>query len=218
MRLAHRARPGPQHLARVDVAPVQNLERVEELAAKERRASGVPGESGKRRDGRTHAAEAAEVGLDAPDRDDRLRRHAILLANLVEQRTVADSHLPSRSDDPRRQTARDVRFQRQHGLGLGAVALDYHPERFVDVLQRGIDDVPANAARERLTADLGQPVGERGPGFILGGGRTDRRPRQEEDRQCDHDAAMHTCSVQLFAATATGRRMTQQLPSGIVII
>ena len=75
----------PFSLRQVDVAAIEDLERVEQLAAEERRAARIPRERRERRDGRAHAAEAAEVRLHAPDGDDDPRRHAVALADLVEQ-------------------------------------------------------------------------------------------------------------------------------------
>src|SRR6185295_16338693 len=89
LRLAHRSGPRSFQARRLDVAAVQNLERVEQLGAGKSRSSRVPRQRGERANGRTDATEDAEVGLDAPDARDDARRHAVLRGDTVEHRPVA---------------------------------------------------------------------------------------------------------------------------------
>src|SRR5262249_51802511 len=56
LHLAHRAGPRSLQVVQVDIAAIQDLERVEQLAAKERRAARIPRERGEGRRGRAGPA------------------------------------------------------------------------------------------------------------------------------------------------------------------
>src|SRR5262245_29468911 len=78
----------------------------------------------------------------------------------------------SRRDQLWRQPLPDVALEREHGLGLRAVALEDQLDRLADAGERGVDDVGLDAARDRFRAEAGEPFRERGPAAaILIGGR-----------------------------------------------
>ena len=127
----------------------ENLERVEQLAAEERRAARIPGERGERRHDRPDAGEAAEVRLDAPDRHDDLRRHGVVLARCVSGASrVMRRHLPCVADDRCARLPGDVGFERQHDFRLRAIALENDRQRLVDRVQRLVDDFLPHPARD----------------------------------------------------------------------
>ena len=121
--------------------------------AEERRAPRIPRQRRERRDRRPDAAEAAEVRLDAPDGDDDAARHAVLRSTSVEQRLDDARASGGPSESSARQAPRDVGLERQDGLGLGAIALEDDRQRLVDAGERLVDDLLADAARERLGPD-----------------------------------------------------------------
>ena len=84
----------------------------------------------------------------------------ISLRHGFEQFAVLGEHLARFLDDRRRQAAGDVLFERQHELGLRPIALDHDRQRLVDAAERAIDDLLADAARQRLGADAVEPVDE----------------------------------------------------------
>ena len=92
----------------IDVAAVEDLQRIEELAPEERGAPRIPGERRQRGDGRTNAGEPAVVRFDAPDGGDDPRRHAVGGANLVEQIAITRHRGAAAGNQLRGQPARDV--------------------------------------------------------------------------------------------------------------
>src|SRR5438093_1733366 len=85
LHLSHRAGPRSAKVREIDVAAVDDLERVEQLAPEERRPPRIPRERRQRHNRRPDAAEAAEVGLQPPDGDDDAWRDAVGLADLGQQ-------------------------------------------------------------------------------------------------------------------------------------
>src|SRR5258708_5237129 len=116
----------------VDVAAVQNLERVEELSTKKRGAPRIPRQRCERPNRGADAAEAPEVRFEPPDADDDPGRDAVALPNLVENRAMEREHLARRADRFRGQPLRYVLLERQHRLGLAPVAFDNRRLRLLD--------------------------------------------------------------------------------------
>ena len=164
LRLAHGAGPRAAHASRSSMSPaVQDLERVEQLAAEERRrAAGSHASVASAANRRPHAAEAAEIRLDAPDRHDdgaAARRTAVATpSSSVLWR--ANICAPCAR---RRVTRGDVGFERQHrtrpecGRARGP-----RGSGSVSVAERLVDDLLADASRERFASRRLEPLGEGG--------------------------------------------------------
>ena len=123
------------------------------------------------------------------------------------RRLMAGEHVACRRDHASCQAPVDVRFERQHDFGLRPIALDDDGQRLGDVAERLIDDVLADAARERLGANAGEPLGKR---------RTLRHPALEHDgcasqgTQSDYERAdlermIHPLSLQPSALRSVRR-------------
>ena len=191
--LTHGAGPRASQPGHLDVAVIEDLERREQLAAEERGTPPLPGQRGERRDGRPHAAEAAEVRLDAPDRGDDRRRHAIARADLFEQRRLArECRAPARHQ-LRRQQPRQIFLERQDRLRLAPIALDDDRQRLFDIRQRRVDGLRSNAARERFRAHAGEEVGKRRAG-VLGGGSVRCRDGDDHEQHARANAAPGQCT------------------------
>ena len=168
LRLPHRARPGSPHVGELDVAPIEDLERREELAAEQRRAALVPGQGRQSGDGRADAGESAEVGLETPDRDDDFGGDAVVRADFLEQRALLHEPFPRARDEPGRQAPRQISLERQHRFCLRAIALDDDRQRFLNGRQCGVDDLGTYPAHQRFLVNAGQEFGERRPRRLLG--------------------------------------------------
>jgi hypothetical protein len=196
LRLAHRAGPGALHLREIDVPAIEDLQRVEQLAPEQRRATRIPRERGQRRNRRANSTEAAEVGLDPPHRGDDPWWDAVLRFNRLEQRLVAGEHLLSGSNSGPRQLPADVRLERQYGLGLRAVAFEDDRQRLLNAGERLLEDLFSDAPGERLGPHLLEPLGERGPEWILAPGRRLQTGGRADQRSHDEERTTHAFSVQ----------------------
>ena len=96
LRLPERAGPRPLQALELDVPAVHDLERAEEFRAEHRAAAWIVGQRHESRNRGTHAGEAAEVGLQPPDRDDHFRADAVMSAHTLQERAVARVHLLGR--------------------------------------------------------------------------------------------------------------------------
>jgi hypothetical protein len=85
LRLAHRASPGAEHLVARDVAVLQDLQRGEQLAAKEIRPIPDHRQCRERADHVEAAIVRAERGLDPPDRQKDEAVDTILLLDRVQR-------------------------------------------------------------------------------------------------------------------------------------
>ena len=65
--------------------------------------------------------------------------------------------LPSGLDQLRREAARQIFLEREHRLRLRPIAFEDDRQRLLNVVERGVDDVLADASRERLPANAGEP-------------------------------------------------------------
>ena len=157
-----------------------------------------------RRGSQASVARAATVGrtpLNPPKfdsspqiADDDLGGDAVAGGHLVEEQPVPGECLTSRLHERRRQAAGEVGFEREHGLGLGAIALDDDRQRLLDVRQRLVDDLLADAALERFGADAGEELGERGPGFLCGTSPRCRRGDRSDERPTSHTRMVGQCT------------------------
>src|ERR1044071_6535195 len=86
--LAHRAGPRSLETGQIDVAAIQDLEGVEQLAAEKRRPSRVPRQRRQGGNRRADSGEPAVLGLDAPDGDDDARRDAVTFRDAAQQLAV----------------------------------------------------------------------------------------------------------------------------------
>ena len=100
------------------------VERVDQLAPKQIRAPAVEGQRRQRRHARAHAAEAPEVGLEAPHRDQHSRLDAVRLADARRERVVLAPDPPRLLQCVLRQTPPEVRLQIEREFGLLAIAFE----------------------------------------------------------------------------------------------
>src|SRR5680860_1354601 len=78
----------PLHRPRREIAAVDDFERIHQLLAELLRPAAVIGQSGERADARQIAHDLAEVGLQPPIGDQHRTRHAVLLLDALEGRSV----------------------------------------------------------------------------------------------------------------------------------
>src|SRR6185437_10405423 len=83
--LSHRAGPRAAQLRRRNTVALHDAQRRDQLAREQRGAASVVSERGERRNHRIVAGEFAEVGLDAPQRDDKARLYMKATADAIEQ-------------------------------------------------------------------------------------------------------------------------------------
>ena len=88
LHVAHRAGPRALHLLRGHVVVGEDAQRLHGLVAEELGALGHAGERRHRAQRREIAHVAAVVGLDAPEGDEILRRHAVLALQRIEQAAI----------------------------------------------------------------------------------------------------------------------------------
>ncbi len=98
LRVPHRARPGPQHVRRVGVAGLDDLQGRDQLLLKHLAAAAVIGQRRQRRDDLHLAAVRAEVRFHAPDRQHDLARHAVARLDRRQGAGVAGGHLAAGGD------------------------------------------------------------------------------------------------------------------------
>src|SRR6185295_5597835 len=91
--LAERARPRALQPFELDVSPIDDLERIEELRPEHRATPLVVGKRHERRNRRPHAGKPAEVRLEAPDRYQYARVDTVLISDTVHQRAMPRVHL-----------------------------------------------------------------------------------------------------------------------------
>ena len=68
-------------------------------------------------------------------------------------------------DESGGEAAAQIGFEREDDLGLRAIAFEHHRKRLLDVRQCRIEDLRLDAARQRLLANIDEPVGKRGTGL-----------------------------------------------------
>ena len=154
---------------------LHHRERGVELRAEQPGAPRVPRERGERLEDGDGAAVLAESCLDAPDGDDDLLRHAVLLADPGQELAMLASQLAPVLHHPRRHVAPHVRLERLGPLGLTAIARDHAwPRR--QTHERLVEQLVTIAARPRF----GQEVGEPGIEGLARLGRTGRRDGEDE--------------------------------------
>src|SRR5262249_19098877 len=112
------------HVGKVDVAAIEDLERVEQLAPEERRAARIPCERCECRHRRPDAAEAAEIRLHAPDGRDDPRRDAVFLADLVQELALVGVAHASSLDALGREYPFQIVLEWKDDLSLRAIALE----------------------------------------------------------------------------------------------
>ena len=83
--VADLAGPGAHHVLEFEIALVIEDQRADQLFAELLGAAAVPGQRGKRRDGREVPHDLAEIGLEGPEGNQHGGRHAIGLLYGIEQ-------------------------------------------------------------------------------------------------------------------------------------
>ena len=90
--LAELAMQAAAHLGRRQIAALDDLQRIHQLAREEIGAPAIVGERRERAQRRRISLDRAEVRLQPPDRDDDLRRYPVLLLDAGERRGVLLQH------------------------------------------------------------------------------------------------------------------------------
>src|SRR6185437_14961372 len=147
-----------------------------------------------RRDHGVVADVLAVICLDAPERDDVARRHAVALADRVEQRLVLDIMLLGALAPRRRDDALDILREGQRQLGLGVVELDDVRDR-LHAGESAIERLGGDALRHRILAHALEPGREirglRIGGLHiggLGGRRSDTEKKARRKNQADYES------------------------------
>jgi hypothetical protein len=112
------------------------------------------------RNRRTNPSEPPEVRLEAPHGDEHARIDAVTLADVNEQRPVLREHRLRGSRERWREAALQVLIERQREFGLGPVALEDRVIRMVDIGECAVENLGADTLRERLGAELSEPLRE----------------------------------------------------------
>ena len=181
LRLPERTRPGPFQSLERNVAAVDDLQCVEEFITKHRSAARVVCQGYERGDGRPDAGEATKVRFEAPDRDNDLRRYAVLGLNLPQHVAILRVHLLREADGLRREPPFEVRLEIEREFRLCPIPL----EDLFDRLQpgeRALDEFRRDATLDRFRLQRDQPL-------IEGRRRDNRRHRRRRLRA--HSRARH---------------------------
>ena len=158
------------------MALVEDGEGVEQLAAEEGAAAAVVSQRGQRGDYRKAPSVATEIRFDGPQGDDEAGLDAVLARHPIEQRLVLGQLAPALLDPRQRHHPGQVLLEAQRELGLMAIELDHPRDRF-DARERAIECLRADAPRQRLAAELIEPMREIS---TLG-------PRRRHEQQCGGD-------------------------------
>ncbi len=170
---AHGAAPGAAHVRELDVALLQHLERVKQLLPEEILPPPVIALRGQHGDGVLRQPVAAERGLTAPDREQDISRHAVLLLDRAQRAAVLGGELFALLGEIRDVRLLDVVGGRLHEFGLPARRR--LPAGKIEIGQRQIGLEPArrrvecrprDAKRLCLRPDLLEPALKRGVGGL----------------------------------------------------
>ena len=155
LRLAELAGPRADHLARRQVAAIDDLQRGDGLVLETLAAAAVIGERHQRRQHRQVAHVGAEVALQSPERGDHGGRHAIFLLGARERRLILlDVRLAALHAVGRRHAPRELgKDLSEHALA--AVAVD--DALVVGEVGRGFRyRALRDALRDRLLLEIGE--------------------------------------------------------------
>ena len=127
MRLADFAGIGADHVAQAEIAALHDLQRREQLALEQFGAAAIMRHGGEHAEHRQLAHVAlAEIGLQPPDRDQDLPRHAELRLDARQQRGVTLQHRPAAVDAAGADAGRDILLERLvEGAALAAVEIQH---------------------------------------------------------------------------------------------
>ena len=188
------ARERADHLVGRKVAALDDLQRRDQLLAEQIRPPAVIGERGHRLDRRQIAHEAAEVGLERPERRDHRRRHAKLLLDALEQRAVLGDALDAAVDAVLRHHAVGE-FQEGLREDLLAAILVHHRLVVDHVVRRRRDGARRNAFGNCLALELVEPLLEARAAMtrcaLRQRGRGERCQRDHRDNQSAHRSSQH---------------------------
>ena len=183
LRLAHRARPGPAHSARRDVAVLENAHGGEKLVAPEVALVVDIAERRQRIEHVLAAVEGAELGFDAPNPHDRAGVDAI--GRLGPRQDVARGGvLPLAGDDAgRNDRAGEIGPDRNRELGLN-LGVGGDLGVVVQALDGLVEGLAADPLGLRQRPEVLRPFGEAG-GVGIGerGGGGQREGEAERERR-----------------------------------
>ena len=160
------------------------------LVAEEVLALGHAGERGHRAHHLEVAHERPVVGLDAPERHDVLRRHAVLGLEGVEQGAVLGHPLLALGDAVGRHRVADVLRVGQREFGLARIEVD-HLLVGRQALQGAIGNGRRHALARRLGLDGLQAGLEIGPLSVSGGQRRSGQERRRCGEKGDFREGVH---------------------------
>src|SRR3954453_23961181 len=123
LRLADFAGEGANQVAQGEIAALHDLQRRQQFALEQFGAAAIMRHGGQGADDR-HLADVAlaEIRRKPPNRDHDFRRHAELLLDTRQQRSVPLQHLPADVDAPGADAGRDILLERfVEGAALAAV-------------------------------------------------------------------------------------------------
>ncbi|EXI72584.1 MAG: hypothetical protein AW07_03189 [Candidatus Accumulibacter sp. SK-11] len=176
------ARPRADQTFRGDVAGIEDLQRAEELTAKEGLPPSVAGERGERSEQRPLAEVAPEVALDTPDGDDGVRVDSVALGGGGERRSpLLPQH--QRVGDPLVvHQAGEVIPDRRAELGLVVEELQHAHVR-AQPFRQAIESRCRHAFRRCVGAQSGHARRKAvaGSPCLRGGGVNDQAQAGEED-------------------------------------
>ena len=155
--MSHRTRPGALHIVRTQAFALQQLQRGNELAAKEVCAPGV---TGQRRQGVQggHAAEiGAEIGLQAPEGHQIVAGHAVVPLQLRKEIAVLRIQRPPLLDSALGYPRVEILGKGLHELGLLAVQFQ-HPFLLLHAGYDRVHDVRRHPGRPRLILQCQQAL------------------------------------------------------------
>ena len=157
LRVAHGASPGPGHGFRRNIAPLQNLERSEQLLTPELGATTIIGE---RRESLGHpvvAHESAIAGFQPPDRNQHFLVHAIAVLKTAKQCSIGAEFLLTVRDSCVGYGRCQIVPHRPHKLRLIIVRIDHFRVR-AHAPHRSVKDGARNSCCQRFLAEVSQPA------------------------------------------------------------
>jgi hypothetical protein len=122
--LAHRSGPRAGHVARADIAAVDDPQCGDQLAAKIRAAAAVEAERRERGDNEVITGDLAEIAFHPPQRDNKARIDPITAMNRLQQTPVLIKRAACVFDALRAYRLLQVLGEGQQLLGLVTVKLD----------------------------------------------------------------------------------------------
>ena len=180
LRMSHRTGPGAHELLHGQLLAFHELQGIDELAGEELGAALVAGQGRERIEGRDLAEVATVVRLQAPERDQVARRHAVAREQRFQESAVALQQRAALVHARRRDPGFEIGRESLHELRLAAVERDHPLPQFLELAvhagERGFGDqggggivgLHRGLGAFELGFQLGHPVGEPLGGFLGG--------------------------------------------------